>query len=120
MTWQPIDLAPKDGTPVVVWTRGGSVLLAYFGQRDDFSAWMSATADEYPRSWDDGVCWEFNSDYEQSDPPILWAPAPTPELDTDLASAPTGMSQPEIVLRAWLKGFRAGKASALKAAPEAR
>ena len=77
MDWQPIDTAPFD-TPIVVVTRGGSVLKAQtaYGIADEGYVWIAVNKDEHPCCWDDGVCWATNSDYEESDPPMWWVPLP--------------------------------------------
>lgn len=74
MTWQPMNTAPRDGTHIVLRTKGGSVVLAYFGSLDDFAAWQAVNEGEHPHSWDDGVCWKTNSYDEPSDPPAYWVP----------------------------------------------
>jgi hypothetical protein len=76
--WQPIETAPKDGTPIIVLTARGSVVKveARDGVADDGWVWCASNEDEHPRDWDDGVCWTINADGEQSDPPVLWLPSP--------------------------------------------
>jgi hypothetical protein len=78
MSWQPIETAPKDGTHVALVTRGGSVVRAEWQDTNDWNTWVATNEGEHPLSWDDGVCWAFNSDNEPSDPPIAWMPLPDP------------------------------------------
>jgi len=85
--WQPIETAPKDGTCVVMLTRGGSVVRASFGNLgDDAWTWIATNDDEHPKCWTDGACWESNEDDEPSDQPVYWMPLPpSPPPDTESA-----------------------------------
>lgn len=68
--------APKN-RPIVLWTKGGSVVLAdWTSIDDDTDSWVAVNEGEHPPSWDEGTCWKFNSDDEPSDPPIAWMEPP--------------------------------------------
>lgn len=76
--WQPMATAPKDGTPIGIWTRGGSLVKAVWTWGIDEepetgeprSAWVAAREGEHPFDWEEGVC---RSD---SDQPALWIALP--------------------------------------------
>jgi hypothetical protein len=75
--WRPIETAPRDGSRIVVITRGGIALAAKWSSiGDDFSTWIAVEDDMHPKCWTDGVCWESNEDGEQSDPPVWWTHLP--------------------------------------------
>lgn len=76
--WHPIISAPTDGTPIIVQTRCGAIFKAEAsdGVCEEGWAWIASDEGVHPRCWTNGVCWSENEDYEPSDPPILWIPAP--------------------------------------------
>lgn len=75
--WQSIESAPV-GRPVQVITHGGFVLKARL--RSGFVnelgkqvlGWVAEDGQKYPPCWDDGVCWESNSEGAASDAPVQW------------------------------------------------
>lgn len=80
--WQPMDLAPRDGTPiqaeipgngadnVIFWMSG----LVDSGEKE-CGGWAFAEEDqEPPDCWTDGICWEINGDLVPSVQPTRWKP----------------------------------------------
>lgn len=66
--WQPIDTAPKDGSPVLLWDEHGVTIGAW----DE----GSASGPKYPPNWR-GPYWAHVIDN-----PTHWAPLPEgPEVD---------------------------------------
>ncbi len=77
--WQPMNTAPRDGTPIqadipgngcdniIAWVGG-----YYDGDDKSCSAWTMVEDQEPPESWDDGVCWRVNGDGVQSVEPTRW------------------------------------------------
>ena len=55
MEWQPIEIAPKDGTEILVWNDGNEAFVAFWHERK--SKWMwtihDLNGDEYlsPTHW---------------------------------------------------------------------
>lgn len=81
MDWQPIETAPKDGTPIQakIPGHGADNLIAFVGgliDKDgrDRSAWQFVTDQEPPDDWTDGVCWDVNEDGVPSTKPTHWKP----------------------------------------------
>lgn len=75
--WHDISTAPRDGTVIVVETRGGDCLRAswgYIGEDEDGTSygWVADIELRHPPSWTDGACWAVNEDDEPSDPPLYW------------------------------------------------
>jgi len=69
--WQPIETAPKDGTPVLVC--GGTATLPC--EWENIPIQEATIACFHNRQWNgdvttDGNCWRLNPDY--------WMPLPTP------------------------------------------
>ena len=85
MEWQPIETAPRDGTPfqaripsfgddnIIAWTNG---LLD--GSENECGGWFFAEEQEPPECWTDGVCWAVNEDGFPSVAPTHWMPLPEP------------------------------------------
>lgn len=77
--WQPIETAPKDGTPFLAWRRG-QIAIAYLTPRDDCEMWTfgttSAAVETFP---------EHKPSYWQALPPAptKGATQPTQPPDTD-------------------------------------
>lgn len=82
MTWQPIETAPQDGTPIqakipghgsdniIAW-RAGFMNYEY----RESATWVYLEEGEAPDSWTDGVCWASNEDDKPSVKPTHWKPA---------------------------------------------
>lgn len=62
MNWQPIETAPRNGTPVLVWD--GDMFWAYYSSRRN--AWIDQQRDEWP-------------EYEIK----MWHPLPPPPVVKD-------------------------------------
>jgi hypothetical protein len=82
MTWEPIETAPKDGTPIQAKIPGNgsdNVIFWMCGLLDadenDCGGWAFAHEEqEPPDCWTDGVCWEVNGDGVPSVKPTHWKP----------------------------------------------
>ena len=79
MDWQPIETAPKDGTPIQaeIPGEGSDFVIAWVhGYYDaDFKicgCWAVVEDQEPPSCWTDGVCWESNEDEVPSKKPTRW------------------------------------------------
>ncbi|MDO6966932.1 hypothetical protein [Rhizobium alvei] len=81
--WQPIETAPRDGTPiqakipgygsdyVIAWTHG------FFDEDgNNCCCWVIVEDQEPPDCWHDGVCWGSNADGIASIKPSEWKPLP--------------------------------------------
>ena len=82
--WQPIETAPKDGTPIQAHIPGHgdkNIIAWSFGFEDetgeDCAAWFIYDDKKPPKSWTDGVCWASNDDEKPSIKPTHWRPLPT-------------------------------------------
>jgi hypothetical protein len=71
MDWQPIATAPKDGTTVLVWSRG-----VHFGECYDGWTWANP---HRVYEWSDGDC----SDMPFDEQPTHWMPLPESPRDSD-------------------------------------
>jgi hypothetical protein len=77
MNWQTIDTAPKDGSPILVYTPTDGVVVswwfigAYVGRDGIVDGWYSGTHDDSPRAY---------HDYPMlpSEIPTHWMPLPEP------------------------------------------
>jgi hypothetical protein len=83
MNWQPIETAPKDGTPfqAIIPGHGSDNIIAWTDgllddNEDDCGSWFFAEDQEPPDCWTDGVCWSINADGKPSVKPTHWKPAP--------------------------------------------
>lgn len=104
MTWQPIETAPKDGTPIVGWcvhaadpetedgkrltvyaahyeglghVEDGAHVLVWGGEVDDHN-WECPAEDCFIPAW----WFRLGSEFEEAANPVLWKPVgadPTPE-----------------------------------------
>lgn len=81
--WQPMDLAPRDGTPIQAEIPGhgaDNVIAFQDGYLDsagqDCGAWCFVTDREPPEDWTDGICWEINEDGKPSTKPVRWKHLP--------------------------------------------
>ncbi len=82
--WQPIDMAPKDGTEIQVRIPGhgsDNVVAWQTGFMDEdekeCGCWVFTRDQEPPESWTDGVCWQSNENEEESVCPTEWKPLET-------------------------------------------
>ena len=110
--WQPIETAPRNGTPILAWCksecgdadcsysenyRGGtSSLCLYHGHAEGMSSFGDGLCIvEWGGSWDDSS-WEYpnqgrmpdwwfrvGSEFEESANPIYWMPLPHPPSQSD-------------------------------------
>lgn len=78
---EPIETAPRDGTPVQarIPGHGSDNIIAYqYGLVDDnggdCGGWMCMGEQEPPDCWTDGVCWAENADGMPSVQPTHWKP----------------------------------------------
>lgn len=87
MTWQPIETAPRDGTSFEALIEGEIEprIIAYQSQGfygadgiKELGGWCIHPDDLLdaipPKGWDDGVCWQSNSNDEPSAKPTHWRP----------------------------------------------
>lgn len=88
MNWQPMETAPRDGTPIQadIPGNGKDNIIAWMdGFLNDTGqcccAWVFVDDQEPPDCWTDGVCWESNDDNEKSVDPAAWKPLPTSNLE---------------------------------------
>ncbi len=76
--WQPILMAPRDGTEITVLTVGGYELLAFWGgglvdeEEKECGGWHAPLDGDHPECWTDGICWFSNENETPSDAPIKW------------------------------------------------
>jgi len=78
-SWQPIATAPQDGTEIILKVGKRSFrakwYIIYDGCEDgDAWGWRAMEEANYPKSWCDGICWQINSNEEQSRLPTYWKP----------------------------------------------
>lgn len=80
---QPMNSAPKDGTPILaeIPGHGSDNIIQWvegFVDSDDLECgtWCFVEDQEPPDSWTDGVCWRENEDGVPSTPPVSWRPLP--------------------------------------------
>lgn len=92
--WQPIETAPKDGTPIqaripgygqdniIAWILGGF----FDSDGEETGCWCFVEeGQEPPDDWTDGVCWEVNGDEVRSTFPTHWMPLPEPpKMESEL------------------------------------
>lgn len=75
--WQPIETAPKDGTPILIGWAGGNfydaVVIVAWRERGGVFRWQSLETDWAAAAEDD------------DDPPTHWQPRPQPPLPDDQA-----------------------------------
>ena len=83
--WQPIETAPRDGTPLQarIPGYGDDNVIAWMGglldsNGDDCGGWFFAEDREPPECWTDGICWAVNEDEIPSVSPTHWMPLPEP------------------------------------------
>ena len=82
MGWQPIETAPRDGTPIQaeIPGHGADNIIAWecgFVDDDERNCctWVFVHEEqEPPGSWTDGVCWAVNEDGLPSVQPTRWKP----------------------------------------------
>lgn len=81
--WQPIEMAPKDGSDIQakIPGHGSDNIIAWIGGLVNSNGrpcggWAFTTDQEPPDSWTDGICWEVNEDGVPSVQPTDWKPAP--------------------------------------------
>lgn len=77
--WQPMEIAPKDGTSfqAKIPGHGSDNMIAWVWGLVGFDGivcggWCFTSEQEPPDSWTDGICWEVNEDGEQSVQPTRW------------------------------------------------
>ena len=96
--WRDMKSAPRDGTAIVILTRGGSVVranwaddvaISYHGDDETpVGTWIAEFVGEHPPSWTEGAYWKVNDDGEESDPPVAWVPLPTADTRQADRAAP--------------------------------
>lgn len=81
MEWQPIETAPKDGTPIkaIIPGSGQDNIIAWFHglldcDGEECGGWYFIAEWDPPADWTDGVCWARNEDGLQSTEPTHWMP----------------------------------------------
>lgn len=81
MKWEPIETAPKDGTPIQARIPGNgedNIIAFHDGffnsAGEDCGAWCFVEDQEPPDCWTDGICWEVNEDGTASVKPTHWKP----------------------------------------------
>jgi hypothetical protein len=77
--WQPIDTAPRDGTPIQARIPGhgeDNVIAWHAGLVDadgrECAAWNYMDDREPPACWTDGICWVANDEGKPSVLPTHW------------------------------------------------
>jgi len=76
--WQPIETAPRDGTPIYGQTAQGVEVAMFWGEGlldddgRDCGGWHASDEGAAPDCWTDGVCWARNDSGVPSDAPVLW------------------------------------------------
>ncbi|MEH6477841.1 MAG: hypothetical protein V7727_19275 [Sneathiella sp.] len=88
--WQPIETAPRDGTPIQAEIPGNgadNIIAWYDNFTDDTASWVFATEQEPPECWTDGVCWLINEEGKPSVQPTRWKPAPPEQAQSYHTSA---------------------------------
>ena len=90
MEWQPIETAPRDGTPIQVKIpgHGSDNVVAWFDDLMDSDGqscggWHWMEDNEPPDCWTDGICWASNADDVASVQPTHWMPLPPPPAQED-------------------------------------
>ena len=88
MDWQPIETAPKDGTPIQARIPGDGddniIAWEWFGEGDcdeHIFMWTFVADQEPPSSWTDGWCWGVNENGDPSIQPTHWKTPPPPTQD---------------------------------------
>lgn len=72
--WQPIETAPKDGTPVLC--------ALYYNNDRSYWGQLVICWDDHNHIWTDGVGWEQNLIDEPTETPLFWMPLPDPPTST--------------------------------------
>lgn len=79
--WQPIETAPKDGSPFQarIPGHGEDNIIAWFHglldeNENECGGWHFVEDQEPPGCWTDGVCWASNEDGIPSVEPTHWKP----------------------------------------------
>ena len=73
--WFPMETAPRDGTPIQAKIPGnGSDNIIRWMCIDDYWTWAMVEDQDWPDSWDDGICWASNSSEQPSVLPVSWKP----------------------------------------------
>ena len=77
--WQPIETAPRDGTPIQarIPGHGSDNIIAWLdglldSEGNDCGGWAFVEDQEQPDCWTDGVCWKVNEDNQRSVHPTHW------------------------------------------------
>jgi len=82
MEWQPIETAPKDGTPIILF--GGRVTAGHWeAERWPVSAEYHGSTGEYLGQFETGECieaWWYSEDggFDSESQPTHWMPLPPP------------------------------------------
>lgn len=86
--WQPIETAPRDGTPfqAKIPGYGSDNIIAYYDgfldeDENPCGGWAFVEEQEVPDCWTDGVCWAKNDAGKPSIKPTHWMPLPEPPKD---------------------------------------
>ena len=82
-SWQSIETAPRDGTPIQadIPGNGKDNIIAWMdgflnAADQNCYGWVFVEDQEPPACWTDGVCWESNEDGVKSVEPVAWKPLP--------------------------------------------
>ena len=73
--WQPMETAPKDGAPIQAKIPGhGSDNIIQWMCIYGYWTWGMDDGQDWPDSWDEGICWASNSSEQPSVLPVAWKP----------------------------------------------
>lgn len=79
MKWQPIESAPRDGTPVLVWRGPTDIFVAHYVSPVD--VFGPDDSDDYVKRW-----WSTDGQDLTGPMPSHWTPLPEPPSDQGVTS----------------------------------